>query len=135
VMVHYGPSPEGNGTRIEVVGEEEPRVFGPVEGSIVDLRLTRSDRRGELLLLVASSRGAAPDAQRWQAFRLGHGQPTAAVLDVALPTDLSLPEPRRTVVRAGIQNRGRFAPFLVQKRGAPDVVYTWNGSALQVRGT
>jgi hypothetical protein len=57
------------------------------------------------------------------------------VLDVTLPTDLSLPEARRAVVRAGIQNRGRFAPLLVRRRGEPDVVYTWNGSALQLSGT
>jgi hypothetical protein len=71
----------------------------------------------------------------WQAYRLGPGQPASAVLDVAVPTDPSLPEAQRTAIRAGIQSRGRFAPFLVRRRGAQDVVYTWTGSALQAGGT
>jgi len=135
VLVHYTPSQDGARTEIKAVVRGETRTFGPVDGAITDLRLTRADRGGEALLLVALARPAAPDAQQWQAYRLGSGQPAAAVLDVSLPTDLSLPVAQRTVIRAGIQNRGRFAPFLVRRRGAADVVYTWNGTALQAGGT
>jgi hypothetical protein len=134
VLVHYAASADGTRTEIKAVGPGGPRTFGPVEGSIADLRLTRAARGGELFLLVALSRSGAPDSVQWQAYRLGSGQPTSAVLDVALPTDASLPEARRTAVRAGIQNHGRFAPFLVQKRGTADVVYTWNGSTLSTGG-
>lgn len=135
LSVRYTPTADGSHTEVVVVGGAEPRAFGPLDGSIADLRLTRVDRGGELLLLVALARSAAPDSQQWQAYRLGPGLPLSAVLDVAVPTDLSLPEAQRTAIRAGIQNRGRFAPFLVRRRGAQDVVYTWNGSALQAGGT
>jgi hypothetical protein len=136
VYLDYTPSPDGRTTGISIVGgDAERRDIGPLEGAITDLRLTRTDRRGELLLLVALARSATPETLQWQAYRLGPRQPATAVLDVALPTDAALPEAQRTAVRAGIQNRGRFAPFLVRKRGAADVVYTWNGSALQTGGT
>ncbi len=134
-LLHYTPSADGSHTEIAVVRDTERRTLGPLEGSIADLRLTRVERQGEVLLLVALVRNGAPDSQRWQAYRLGPGQPPTPVLDVALPTDLAAPEAQRTTVRAGIQNRGRFAPFLVRRRGAQDVVYTWNGSALQTGGT
>lgn len=136
LLVHYTPTADGSHTElVAVVRGAEPLTLGPLDGSIADLRLTRVERGGEPLLLVALARSGSPDSLQWQAYRLGAGQPRTAVLDVALPTDLSLPEAQRTAVRAGIQNRGRFAPFLVRRRGAADVVYTWNGTALQTGGT
>lgn len=56
------------------------------------------------------------------------------MLEAELPTGRATPAARRATVRVGIQHGGHFVPVLLQTPGAPDVEYTWNGSALVASG-